>query len=116
MRNRKKDYQKLVSILDKAAAFLQPREDAEDVQVVKAAFKEIQDILYDYPQQAEQLRLLMEKYETEVPVTIRGIDFYQCPACNGRTGRRHSHCHKCGKKLGWGGRIKKGRRIGQQKK
>lgn len=101
MKNEKKDYQKLVYILDEVASFLQPREDAENGQVVKDTFKEIQDVLYDYPQQAEQLRLLMEKYETEVPV-IRGKGFFQCPSCNGRTGRRHSYCHKCGKKLGWG--------------
>lgn len=102
MKNKQKDYKKLVYILDKVITFLQPLQQSEELQAVNETLQEIKDILYDYPRQAEQLRLLMEKYEKEVPAIVREKDFFQCPSCNGRTGRRHSHCHKCGKKLGWG--------------
>ena len=37
----------------------------------------------------------------EAPVIKRGMDFYCCPACGKRTSRNHTHCHWCGKKLGW---------------
>ena len=50
---------------------------------------------------ADEHKRMVEKYETEAPVIKRGMDFYCCPACGKRTSRNHTHCHWCGKKLGW---------------
>lgn len=55
----------------------------------------------DYQSMADEHKRMVEKYETEAPVIKRGMDFYCCPACGKRTSRNHTHCHWCGKKLGW---------------
>lgn len=69
---------------------------------LEAALIQAMDIIYDYQNMADEHNRMMEKYEREVPVIKRGMDFYQCPACGKRTSRNHTHCHWCGKKLGWG--------------
>lgn len=33
------------------------------------------------------------------PPTKTGV--WHCPACNSRVQINHSHCHRCGKRLGW---------------
>lgn len=63
--------------------------------------QEAADIIADYEAMAKHNREMIEKYEKEQPVIKRGMDFYQCPACGKRTSRNHTHCHWCGKKLGW---------------
>lgn len=73
----------------------------EQAEKIEAAITQAMDIIFDYKTMADAYTQMMTKYEKEQPVIKRGMDFYQCPACGKRTGRNHSHCHWCGKKLGW---------------
>ena len=68
---------------------------------IEEALTQAMDIVYDYQSMADEHKRMVEKYETEAPVIKRGMDFYCCPACEKRTSRNHTHCHWCGKKLGW---------------
>lgn len=59
------------------------------------------DILDDYRKLAKQYKVLYQKYETRCkPIHEDGV--WHCPACNGRVRINNAHCHRCGKKLGWG--------------
>ena len=75
--------------------------DMEMAERIEEALTQAMDIVYDYQSMADEHKRMVEKYETEVPVIKRGMDFYYCPACRKRTSRNHTHCHWCGKKLGW---------------
>ena len=75
--------------------------EVELAEKVEEALTQAMDIIYDYQSMADEHKRMVEKYETEAPVIKRGMDFYCCPACGKRTSRYHSHCHWCGKKLGW---------------
>ena len=75
--------------------------EGELAEEIVSALTQAMDIIHDYEAMAKHNREMIEKYEKEQPVIKRGVDFYQCPACGKRTGRNHSHCHWCGKKLGW---------------
>lgn len=68
---------------------------AEDVE----ALTEACDIIHDYEAAVEQANDLIRKYETPLKAIKRAPDFYQCPACNKRTSRGHTHCHWCGQLL-----------------
>lgn len=76
--------------------------DVEMAERIEEALTQAMDIVYDYQSMADEHKRMVEKYETEAPVIKRGMDFYCCPACGKRTSRNHTHCHWCGKKLGWG--------------
>ena len=75
--------------------------DVEMAERIEEALTQAMDIVYDYQSMADEHKRMVEKYETEAPVIKRGMDFYCCPACGKRTSRNHTHCHWCGKKLGW---------------
>ena len=75
--------------------------EVELAEKVEEALTQAMDIIYDYQSMADEHKRMVEKYETEAPVIKRGMDFYCCPACGKRTSRNHTHCHWCGKKLGW---------------
>ena len=67
----------------------------KDIKVLE----EIKDILHDYDQQAAQLQAMIQKYE-QADRPVRNGDIYTCPECGHRVNPRHTHCHRCGKKLG----------------
>lgn len=49
---------------------------------------------------AKQYQTLHRKYEAPGKPTHKdGV--WHCPACNSRVQINHSHCHRCGKRLGW---------------
>lgn len=75
--------------------------EVELAEKVEEALTQAMDIIYDYQSMADEHKRMVEKYETEAPVIKRGMDFYCCPACGKRTSRNHTHCHWCGKNLGW---------------
>lgn len=75
--------------------------EVELAEKVEEALTQAMDIIYDYQSMADEHKRMVEKYETEAPVIKRGMDFYCCPACGKRTSQNHTHCHWCGKKLGW---------------
>ncbi len=74
----------------------------EMAEKIEEALTQAMDIIYDYQSMVDEHKRMIEKYETETPAIHRGMDVYQCPACGKRTSRNHTHCHWCGKKLGWG--------------
>lgn len=58
------------------------------------------DFLQDYNSLAKQYQALHRKYETPGKPTHKdGV--WHCPACNCRVQINHSHCRRCGKKIGW---------------
>ena len=58
------------------------------------------DFLQDYNSMAKQYQTLHRKYEAPGKPTHKdGV--WHCPACNSRVQINHSHCHRCGKRLGW---------------
>ena len=80
------------------------KEDPQTVEMaerIEQAITDAMDIIYDYQTMAEAHAQMIEKYEKESAVISRGMDIYQCPVCGKRVSRNHSHCHWCGKKLGW---------------
>lgn len=103
MRKASKEYQNIIKQLgnlkDHCSEMAKDGDAPWEKDVV--ALQEAMDIIHDYEAMAKHNREMTEKYEKEQPVIKRGMDFYQCPACGKRTGRNHSHCHWCGKKLGW---------------
>ena len=64
------------------------------------AAENLESVLQDYLDLAQQYSDLVTKfcYETK-PVKRNGV--YVCPDCGSRIAYNHSHCHRCGKKLGW---------------
>ena len=58
------------------------------------------DFLQDYNSMAKQYQTLHRKYEAPGKPTHKdGV--WHCPACNSRVQINHTHCHRCGKRLGW---------------
>lgn len=101
-----KDYQQIIKQLENLQSHcssMAAQKDAEEVwRNDTDALQEAIDIIADYEKATAQTVEMIRKYETETPAIHRGMDFYQCPACGKRTSRNHTHCHWCGKKLGWG--------------
>ena len=65
-----------------------------------------QDIEYDYKKQGEMLGGLIAYYrKDEKPIHRDGV--WLCPACGKKITEWHSYCHICGKKVGWGGVLKR---------
>lgn len=57
--------------------------------------------LTDYNDLAQQHGEMLKKYSQEVkPEYQNGV--WCCPDCGSRIHYHHSHCHRCGKKIGWG--------------
>lgn len=58
------------------------------------------DLLTDYRSLAKQYQTMRRKYEAPAKPTHKdGV--WHCPGCNGRVQINHTHCHRCGQKLGW---------------
>ena len=62
--------------------------------------QEAMDIISDYEKVVAELNRLLQHYETEAkPINRSGV--YCCPECGRRVQFNHSHCHYCGKRIGW---------------
>ena len=76
-----------------------------------ATLYEAMDIISDYEKVAPEAARMSQHYETVAkPIHKSGV--WVCPACGKKIPTNHSHCHWCGKKVGW----KKGGRVWQQSK
>lgn len=63
--------------------------------------EELDSALQDYRDLSQQYSDLMTKFcYAEKPVRRSGV--WCCPACGKRVNYHHTHCHWCGKKMGWG--------------
>ncbi len=78
------------------------------------AAEELESTLQDYHDLAQQYGDVLTKYcYEEKPVMKNGV--WLCPACGRRVQHNHSHCHWCGKKMGWDGfRKREAVRNGKQ--
>lgn len=62
-------------------------DDVQAVEVAKLALLENQKFI--------------EKYQTNAKPIQKTMTLYLCPSCHRRVKKNQSHCHRCGKKLGW---------------
>lgn len=70
------------------------KQDAKDLQ-------EAMDIISDYEKMTSDSSRMIKHYETsDKPIRRSGV--WCCPNCGKRTQYNHTHCHWCGKKIGWG--------------
>ena len=98
------DYQKLIDDLDSLKDYCEemsrnePRASwKQDIQMLQEAM----DIISDYERMAEYSKRMVLHYETkDKAVSRNGI--LCCPACGKKVSYNHTHCHWCGKKIGWG--------------
>ena len=64
------------------------------------AAEELENALQDYHGLARQYgQMLADFCHEDRPVRKDGI--WLCPKCRRRIQHSHSHCHRCGKKIGW---------------
>lgn len=72
------------------------------------AAEELESTLQDYHDLATQYSDMMTTFCYEdKPVKINNVWF--CPKCRKRVQYNHTHCHWCGKKMGWDGNRQKGK-------
>ncbi len=62
------------------------------------ASKNLEVVLQDYVDLAEQYQKLVNHYCKEKKPTYVGDEYY-CPDCGKKVYYYHRHCHACGKKL-----------------
>lgn len=64
------------------------------------AAEELASTLQDYHDLAQQYSNMLTKFSyADKPVQRSGV--WCCPDCGKRIQYNHSHCHWCGKKVGW---------------
>lgn len=64
------------------------------------AAEELASTLQDYHDLAQQYSDMLTKYSyAEKPVRKSGV--WSCPDCGKRIQYNHTHCHWCGKRIGW---------------
>lgn len=75
-------------------------EKAEMARDVEGAIKQAMDIIHDYNLSAKVLAQMQRKYcQANKPIRKNGV--WCCPDCGRRVAFNHTHCHWCGKKMGW---------------
>ncbi len=61
---------------------------------------ELDAVLHDYQSLAKQNAGMIERYcQSDKPESRSGV--WCCPACGRRVAINNTHCHWCGKKMGW---------------
>ncbi len=88
--------------------YMASHKDADEIfKKDQEALEEVLDILHDYELQTEQIRKDCDHFHTETRPYIRN-GVWLCPKCGKRVQYNHTHCHWCGKKMGWDGSQQKG--------
>lgn len=73
-----------------------------NTDITSKALEETLDILHDYELLSAQAKKDADYFHKEDrPVKQNGI--WLCPGCHKRVAMHHTHCHWCGKKMGWHG-------------
>ena len=68
--------------------------------VTKEKLQEMESTLQDYHDLAKQYSDMLSRFSYEdKPVKKNGV--WLCPSCHRRVTMHHTHCHWCGKKMGW---------------
>lgn len=103
-------YEKLIKDLDSLKDYCEEMSKNEPHASWKKdipMLQEAMDIIGDYERMAECSNRMIQHYETKAqPVRKNGL--LCCPVCGKKVPFNHSHCHWCGKKIGWGDARKKG--------
>lgn len=64
------------------------------------AAEELESTLQDYHDLAKQYSDMISRFSYEdKPLKKNGV--WLCPSCHRRVAVHHTHCHWCGKKMGW---------------
>lgn len=71
------------------------------------AAEELESTLQDYHDLAAQYSDMMTAFCYE-DRPVRRNNVWLCPKCGKRVQYNHTHCHWCGKKMGWDGSQRKG--------
>ena len=71
------------------------------------AAEELESTLQDYHDLATQYSVMMTTFCYE-DRPIKRNNVWLCPKCGKRVQYNHTHCHWCGKKMGWDGNQQKG--------
>ena len=88
--------------------YMASQKDADEIFMKdQKAIEETLDILHDYELQSEQIKKDCEHFHTEANPRMRN-GVWLCPKCGKRVQYNHTHCHWCGKKMGWDGSQQKG--------
>ena len=91
-----KDYQKIIAELVCLKA------ECTITDSGMAALQEAIDIISDYEKVVSESNRMIRHYETKDKPVNRGSGIWCCPECGRRVNYNHSHCHWCGKRIGWG--------------
>lgn len=87
-------WQRDVDALESAIAIISALQD-EGISDAEG----VRDLIFDYDGLGKQCKELTRKFCTaSAPTHKDGV--WHCPECNARTSFNHTHCHRCGKKLG----------------
>lgn len=76
-----------------------------EFKVIKEPFQEnaaeeLESVLVDYNAMAQQYGEALVKFCQEAKPVYKSQMWF-CPDCGKRIHHNHSHCHWCGKKIGW---------------
>lgn len=97
------DYQKLIGDLDSLKDYCSEMAREQPHASWKkdiATLQEAMDIISDYEKVAPEVGRMSQHYEkADKPIHKSGV--WVCPACGKKIPYHHSHCHWCGKKVGW---------------
>ena len=96
-----KDVKAQLESLLSESRYMASHKDSDDVFKSDAeAIEEALNILHDYELQAEQVKKDNEQFHVAAK-PVRKNDIWLCPKCHKRVQIRYTHCHWCGKKMGW---------------
>lgn len=117
--NTERILEQLSSLKDNSASFASAKDAdpiwREDIAALEAAIaiigtlqdecvtdaQALKDLIFDYNLAVKQNNENHRKFEIAAK-PVKRDNVWHCPECNHRVAPRHSFCHWCGKKLGWG--------------
>lgn len=89
--------ERLISDLAELQAFLVRMDNRPDADTITEAM----DILADYEKIADQNGKMIVHFQKEEKPILSKNGVWCCPSCGKRVNYHHTHCHWCGKKMGW---------------
>lgn len=99
-----REYKNIIGALEKmqchCESMTRDKDNDEVWQKDVCALQEAMGIISDYEKAVSDASRMKRHYETPArPVHRSGV--WCCPHCGKRIQYNHSHCHWCGKRIGW---------------
>lgn len=99
------EYEKITKQLESLIGHCGSMKGSEDADPIweedMRALQEAIDIIANYEKMSPQYGEMTVHFKIpQKPVSRSGV--WCCPACGKRVHYHHTHCHWCGKKMGWG--------------